>query len=184
MAGLAFIAFPEGKLLRFLPFFPLFSLAMWAPFYIILRQYLFVRLNNYCLAQSAMGPVTFGSTMRAGSLMWIYLTNILAIIFSLGLFIPWAKVRRTRYILGEPCGHYFGRARGFCGTGGRGRRGPWRRGYRYFRYRRWFIMGFQAFYFDGKTSTPQPVEVFWDTVALTVRQTAALSFSACPLPPA
>ena len=99
MAGLAFIAFPEGKLLRFLPFFPLFSLAMWAPFYIILRQYLFVKLNNYCLAQSAMGPVAFGSTMRAGSLMWIYLTNIFAIIFSLGLFIPWAKVRRTRYIL-------------------------------------------------------------------------------------
>ena len=38
-------------------------------------------------------------------------------------------------------------------------------------------MGFQAFYFDGKTSTPQPVEVFWDTVALTARAEGSLVLS-------
>lgn len=37
------------------------------------------------------------STMRARDLMWIYFTNILAIVLSFGLLIPWAKVRTTRY---------------------------------------------------------------------------------------
>ncbi|HEY3276209.1 MAG TPA: YjgN family protein [Syntrophorhabdaceae bacterium] len=71
----------------------------WFTGYIFLKQYFYVRLNNYCFAQSAIGGAALESTMQVGRLTWIYFTNILAIIFSLGLLIPWAKVRRTRYIL-------------------------------------------------------------------------------------
>lgn len=41
--------------------------------------------------------VYFGSKLKVTKLFWIYLTNILGIVLTLGLFIPWAKVRHTRY---------------------------------------------------------------------------------------
>jgi uncharacterized membrane protein YjgN (DUF898 family) len=30
-------------------------------------------------------------------MLWLYLSNVCAIIFSLGLLIPWAEIRMTRY---------------------------------------------------------------------------------------
>ncbi len=91
-----FIPVAEAKILRFAAIlFP----AVWVLLYLFLRQHLYVRLNNYCLACSAFGAVTFESTLWSGGLIWVYFTNILAIIFSAGLLVPWAKVRRTRYIL-------------------------------------------------------------------------------------
>ena len=30
-------------------------------------------------------------------MLWLYLSNVFAIIFSLGLLIPWAEIRMTRY---------------------------------------------------------------------------------------
>ncbi len=42
--------------------------------------------------------MSFQSTLQVRRLLWIKLTNILAILLSLGLLIPWAKVRRVRYI--------------------------------------------------------------------------------------
>ncbi|HSG93368.1 MAG TPA: YjgN family protein, partial [Methylotenera sp.] len=41
--------------------------------------------------------VTFQANLGAWKLFWIYLTNMLAIIASIGLLIPWAKIRLTRY---------------------------------------------------------------------------------------
>jgi len=65
----------------------------------IAQQYLYTRVTNYCWANSRLGSVSFQSTLEAQDLLWIRLTNMVAIIFSMGLLIPWAKVRRTRYIL-------------------------------------------------------------------------------------
>ncbi len=39
----------------------------------------------------------FQSTQKALTLIGLYITNALAVGFSLGLLYPWAKVRLTRY---------------------------------------------------------------------------------------
>jgi uncharacterized membrane protein YjgN (DUF898 family) len=53
---------------------------------------------------AAFGGIQVGanytrSNLRAPNLMWIYVTNLLAIVFTVGLFYPWAKVRELRYQL-------------------------------------------------------------------------------------
>jgi len=64
----------------------------------IIQQYLHARLTNYCWDRTNLGSLRFESTLEAQQLLWIRLTNILAIILSAGLLIPWAKVRRAQYI--------------------------------------------------------------------------------------
>lgn len=102
MAGLSGSTLPAdatGTILKFMKFLPfLFGITFMA-FYAFFRQYLYVRLNNYCFNQSSIGAATLESTMRVRRLTWIFFTNLLAIIFTVGLLAPWAKVRRTRYIL-------------------------------------------------------------------------------------
>ena len=63
------------------------------------QQYIYAWTTNYSWGHSKLGRVRFESTLRAGKLVWIRITNILAIIVSLGLLAPWARVRRTRYVL-------------------------------------------------------------------------------------
>jgi uncharacterized membrane protein YjgN (DUF898 family) len=41
--------------------------------------------------------VGFVSSQRARDLVWIYLSNLVLIALTLGIFIPWAKVRLARY---------------------------------------------------------------------------------------
>lgn len=67
---------------------------------VIPQQYLFSQITNHCWNTSNLGRVRVNSRLKTGRLVLIRLTNFLAIIFSLGLMIPWAKVRRTRYVLG------------------------------------------------------------------------------------
>lgn len=67
--------------------------------YTFVQQYLYANLMNYCWGQSTLWKLRFQSTLKVHQLLWIRTSNIIAIIFSLGLLIPWAKVRRTRYIL-------------------------------------------------------------------------------------
>lgn len=55
------------------------------------------RMANLLYNGTELGPVSFVSSQRARDLAWIYLSNLLLIAFTLGLFIPWAKVRLARY---------------------------------------------------------------------------------------
>jgi uncharacterized membrane protein YjgN (DUF898 family) len=64
-----------------------------------IQQYLYAWQSNYCWGHSTLGNLRFQSTLKGSRLFWIRLTNMAAIILSLGLLIPWAKVRRYRYIL-------------------------------------------------------------------------------------
>jgi uncharacterized membrane protein YjgN (DUF898 family) len=53
---------------------------------------------------ASFGGVQIGSNyilseLKVAPLMWIYVTNLLGIVFTLGLYYPWAKVRQTRYQL-------------------------------------------------------------------------------------
>jgi len=55
------------------------------------------RTINYRWNNTSLRNTRFSGTMRARSLAWIYLTNLLAIMFSFGLLAAWAKMRTIRY---------------------------------------------------------------------------------------
>jgi len=90
-----------GNFLRvFEPVPIIMSLGMLVLFTFI-QQYIFVRVMNYCWSQTSVGNLRFQSRLKTGQLLWIRLTNTLGILLSVGLLIPWAKIRRTRYILDQ-----------------------------------------------------------------------------------
>lgn len=59
------------------------------------------RTANLLYNGTAIGPVGFASSQRALDLIWIYLSNLVMIALTVGLFIPWAKVRLARYRAGR-----------------------------------------------------------------------------------
>jgi uncharacterized membrane protein YjgN (DUF898 family) len=67
--------------------------------FLLLQQYIFAELFNYTWNHSTCGQVRFQSSLQAGRLAWIRLSNVVAIVLSLGFLIPWAHVRRHRYIV-------------------------------------------------------------------------------------
>ena len=64
---------------------------------IALPVFLRTRYANLMWRFASLGPHRFESTLRARDVIWIYFTNGLAIVFSLGLAVPWAMVRLARY---------------------------------------------------------------------------------------
>ncbi len=67
-------------------------------FYALFSQYLFAVVTNHCWTNLRIGGLGFTATMNPWRLVWIRLTNILAVIISLGLLTPWAAVRRYEYV--------------------------------------------------------------------------------------
>lgn len=59
--------------------------------------YLRANTANLFYSQTSLGDHRFRSQQRTLALFWIYLSNIVAIFCSLGLLVPWAKVRLARY---------------------------------------------------------------------------------------
>jgi uncharacterized membrane protein YjgN (DUF898 family) len=78
---------------------PVISYVVMMVYFTLVQQYIFGRVTNYCWIRTRMGSLQFQSRLEVRKLLWIRLTNILAIFCSVGLLIPWAKIRRTRYIL-------------------------------------------------------------------------------------
>ena len=66
---------------------------------VFVQQYLYAWQTNYCFGHSTLGKIRVQSTLQGSKLFWIRFTNIFAIIFSVGLLAPWAKVRRMKYII-------------------------------------------------------------------------------------
>ena len=54
--------------------------------------------RNVSLNATQVGPYHFESTLHVGALCWIAFSNLIAIVFSVGLLMPWARVRITRYL--------------------------------------------------------------------------------------
>jgi len=71
-----------------------FVLLMYAPLLLM-----FVVLQNLIWNHTRLGEHEFRSELKMGQLAWIYFTNILGIVFTLGLFTPFAKVRAMKYRL-------------------------------------------------------------------------------------
>ncbi|MHB1053302.1 MAG: YjgN family protein [Thiobacillus sp.] len=55
------------------------------------------RTANLLYNATTIGPVGFQSNQRASDLIWLYFSNLVLIALTLGIFIPWAKVRLARY---------------------------------------------------------------------------------------
>jgi len=54
-------------------------------------------VTNLLYRQASLGSFRFRSDLRAGPLLWIYLTSGLAVAATVGLALPWARVRMARY---------------------------------------------------------------------------------------
>ena len=80
-------------------FIPIVLYAAMMVYFALIQQYIFAKVINYCWARTHTGDLQFQSRLQIRRLLWIRLTNIAAILVSAGLLIPWAKIRRTRYIL-------------------------------------------------------------------------------------
>ena len=65
--------------------------------YFLVYAYAHARTTNVTWNSLAIGPLSFESTLGARELAGIYIVNIVAIVFTLGLATPWAVVRTMRY---------------------------------------------------------------------------------------
>ncbi|MBL1142507.1 MAG: DUF898 domain-containing protein [Proteobacteria bacterium] len=54
--------------------------------------------TNMVFNNISFGHDTFNSKLKTMPVSWLYISNTLAIIFSLGLLIPWAQIRMARYV--------------------------------------------------------------------------------------
>ncbi len=59
--------------------------------------FVMARLGNLYFNESSFGAVGFEYRLRARSLIWIFLSNVVLMALTLGLFYPWARVRLARY---------------------------------------------------------------------------------------
>lgn len=86
---------PRGGLavqaISILMILPLFA------FYAAIGIYVQTRQRNYVWNSTTLGDNRFESTLSVRSMIFILLSNAVAIALSLGLLIPWAQVRLARY---------------------------------------------------------------------------------------
>ncbi|NIP72502.1 MAG: DUF898 domain-containing protein [Gammaproteobacteria bacterium] len=59
--------------------------------------YLKTKRTNLIFNNIDVGGHRLQSDLEVGHMMWLYVSNTLAILFSLGLLVPWAKIRTARY---------------------------------------------------------------------------------------
>lgn len=82
------------------------TVALVAPMVIMVLLYLGIFAMTVCLRtaytnlmwnSARLGPHRFESNLHPGRVLWLYLGNMVAILCTLGLATPWAKVRLARY---------------------------------------------------------------------------------------
>lgn len=65
-----------------------------------IMAYSMTRQRTYVYGNTTLdNEITFGSTLKAKQFAWVMITNFLTIIVTLGLAMPWAKVRVARIML-------------------------------------------------------------------------------------
>ncbi len=67
------------------------------PVLLVMYVYLYTATTNLTLNHTMLHNFKFVSSLETGTMCWLYLSNMLAIIFSLGLLIPWAMIRMAKY---------------------------------------------------------------------------------------
>lgn len=59
--------------------------------------YLQARIGNLIWNNTSLDQLTFQSKLRARDFIWLYFSNIVAIVLTFGLATPWAQIRLARY---------------------------------------------------------------------------------------
>ena len=59
--------------------------------------YLQARIGNLIWNNTTLDKLSFSSKLRARDFIWLYFTNIIAIMLTLGLATPWVQIRMARY---------------------------------------------------------------------------------------
>jgi uncharacterized membrane protein YjgN (DUF898 family) len=67
------------------------------PLLMVAYGYLYTTLSNLVINHTELQQCQFESNLETGKMCWLYFSNTVAIIFSLGLLIPWAMIRTARY---------------------------------------------------------------------------------------
>lgn len=65
--------------------------------YLTLFGFFMASLTNLAMNATVLGMHGFRSQLGKGRMVWIYFSNTLLIVLTLGLFTPWAKVRMAAY---------------------------------------------------------------------------------------
>jgi uncharacterized membrane protein YjgN (DUF898 family) len=65
--------------------------------YVAVYAYIRARTFNLIAAATTVGPLRLAGTLRARRLAWLYVSNIAAILATLGIATPWATIRLARY---------------------------------------------------------------------------------------
>jgi uncharacterized membrane protein YjgN (DUF898 family) len=65
--------------------------------YIAVYGYVRARTQNLMTNATTIGPLRLYATLRARRLAWLYLSNIIAVLLTLGLATAWATIRVARY---------------------------------------------------------------------------------------
>jgi uncharacterized membrane protein YjgN (DUF898 family) len=65
--------------------------------YAAVGVYYQVRIRNHLFNTTTLGKSELVSSLEVSTMLGLYLTNLLAIVFSFGLAIPWAQIRMARY---------------------------------------------------------------------------------------
>lgn len=76
---------------------PILALLPFYLAYVVAYAYSQAKTGNLVWNNMQLGPLRFQSILTGRGLVWLYLTNGLAILISFGLLIPWAVVRSFRY---------------------------------------------------------------------------------------
>lgn len=63
----------------------------------IVAGYVGARMAQQVFAGTRFEHIGFDSQHRARGLVWLYVSNLVLIVLTLGLFIPWAQVRTARF---------------------------------------------------------------------------------------
>lgn len=65
--------------------------------FLLIGPWFTARIQNLVWSGTSLGPHVFSSNVRARDLFWIYLTNFIGILLTLGLFKPFADIRLAKY---------------------------------------------------------------------------------------
>lgn len=88
---------PEGGATAATMAMPIVMGVLSAAMYLFLFAFVGARVPNAVYNSTRLEGHALRSNLRARDLFMLYFTNTLGIVFTLGLFIPWAQVRMARY---------------------------------------------------------------------------------------
>ena len=78
-------------------FIPLVIIIFALPVYLWVFAYFQTKRTNLVFGNLVIQEHKVQAELKVGAMMLLYLTNTLAIMFTLGLMMPWAKIRTARY---------------------------------------------------------------------------------------